>query len=65
LIDLTGEKKKDVIVTIRCVGTGAYLSADAFAIQDKRLMLLAHVEGLEPTANVITALKKEIRSQKR
>ena len=48
LIDLTGEKKKDVIVTIRCAGTGAYLSGDAFAIKDKQLTLLAHVEGLEP-----------------
>ena len=65
LIDVDGDGKKDVVVTIRNVGTGAYLSADAFAIQGKEVKLLSHVEDLQPKANVITALKKEIRSQKK
>jgi len=59
-IDVDGDGKKDVIVTIRSVGTGAALAADAFKVQGRELTLLAHVEQLEPTANVVTALKNRI-----
>ena len=63
LIDVDGDGKKDVIVTIRVVGTGAYQSADAFKIQGEELTLLAHVQDLLPTANVVTALKKQIAAK--
>ena len=59
-IDVDGDGKKDVIVTIRVVGTGAYQSADAFKIQGQELTLLAHVQNLDPLANVVTALKKQL-----
>jgi Periplasmic lysozyme inhibitor of I-type lysozyme len=62
-IDVDGDGKKDVIVTIRVVGTGAYLSADAFKIQGQELTFLAHVQDLLPTANVVTALKKQIAAK--
>lgn len=62
--DLDQDKKNDVIVMIRRVGTGAYLSADVFKIQGKELTLLAHVQDLDPKANVVTALKKQIAGQK-
>jgi hypothetical protein len=65
LIDLKGDGKKEVVVTIRCAGTGASLSADAFTVQGKHLKLLAYVENLEPKVNCITALKKQIRGQKK
>jgi len=65
LIDLDGDGKKDVVVTIRNAGTGAYLSADAFRIHGKQLTLLGHVAGLDPKANVIAALKKQIQAQKK
>ena len=64
-IDVDGDGKKDVLVTIRCIGTGAYLSADAFSVKGKDLALIAHVEDLEPKANVVTALKKQIAAQKK
>jgi hypothetical protein len=62
-IDVNGDGKKDAIVTIRVVGTGAYQSADAFKIQGQELTLLAHVQDLLPTANVVTALKKQIAAK--
>jgi hypothetical protein len=62
-IDVDGDGKKDVIVTIRIVGTGAYQSADAFKIQGQDLTFLAHVQDLLPTANVVTALKKQIATK--
>ena len=62
-IDVDGDGKKDVIVTIRVVGTGAYLSADAFKTQSHELTLLAHVKDLDPKANVVTALKKQIAAK--
>ena len=36
---------------------------DAFTVQGKKLVLLGHVENLEPQVNCITALKEEIRGQ--
>ena len=54
-----------MIVTIRCIGTGAYLSADAFSVKGKDVALIAHVEDLEPKANVVTGLKKQIATKKK
>ena len=58
LADIDGDGKPEIIVTVRCVGTGSYLSADAFAFEKKRLWLRASVADLAKDADPIAALKK-------
>ena len=58
LADIDGDGKPELVVTIRCVGTGQYLSADAFAFDKKRLWLRAAVADLAWNADPIAALKK-------
>ena len=49
----------EIIVVVRSVGTGSYLSAHAFSIdEDQTLILLASVEGLQSTADPLAALMK-------
>ena len=62
--DVDGDGKPDVVVTIRNVGTGQYLSSDAFVIRGKHLSLLAHVEDLGPDADCVAALKKQLKTDK-
>lgn len=64
LKDLDGDGSKDVIVTIRCAGTGNYLSADAFSIHDKKLTLIASVQMLDPKVDCLNALKKQLSRKK-
>jgi hypothetical protein len=58
LADIDGDGKPEIVVTIRCVGTGQYLSADAFVFDQKRLWLRASVADLAKDADSIAALKK-------
>ena len=58
LADIDGDGKPEVVVTIRCVGTGQYLSAEAFAFDEKRVWLRAAVADLAADANPITALQQ-------
>lgn len=37
LVDIDGNRKTELVVIVRNVGTGSYLSADAFAFDKKRL----------------------------
>lgn len=65
LKDLDGDGVKDVIVTVRCVGTGAYLSADAFSIHGRKLTLLASVQMLDPKVDCLKALQKQLNGSKK
>ncbi len=58
LADIDGDGHDEIVVIFRCVGTGQFLSAEAFAFDKERLFLRASVEGLERNANPVTALKK-------
>jgi hypothetical protein len=58
LADIDGDGHPEVVVIVRCVGTGGYLSAHAFAVGPKSLVRRATVEGLAPDADVVAALKK-------
>ena len=48
----------EIVVTVRCIGTGSFLSADAFAFDKKRLWLRASVAYLAKDADLIAALEK-------
>ena len=60
LADVDGDKRPEIIVNVRSVGTGSYLSAHAFAFDRQRLSLRAAVEGLPPEADPVAALRKSI-----
>ncbi len=64
LADINGDGKPELVVTVRCVGTGSYLSADAFAFDKKRLWLRTTVTDLAKDADPIATLKKAKLSKK-
>jgi hypothetical protein len=64
LADVDGDKRPEIIVNVRSVGTGSYLSAHAFAFDKQRLSFRAAVEGLPPEADPVAALRKSIRKEK-
>jgi hypothetical protein len=59
--DIDGDKKAELIVTIRNAGSGSYLSADAYTIDKRKFSLRASVKGLQPTADPVAELKKKIK----
>lgn len=59
--DLDGDGRVEIIVSIRSVGTGGYLSADAFSFSGTSLRLVAGVAGLDKRADPVGALSEEIR----
>ena len=64
LADIDGDGRDEIVVVVRCVGTGSYLSAHAFAVVKKRLVLRASVANLAPTADPVAALKKAKQKSK-
>jgi hypothetical protein len=61
LADINGDELAEIIVIVRSVGTGSYLSAHAFSVDmDQRLFLLASIEGLQSTADPVSALRETI-----
>jgi hypothetical protein len=61
--DVDGDGRDDTVVTTRCVGTGSFLSADAFTFTDERLRLLASVSGLPKDADCLDALRKAVEEE--
>jgi len=59
LDDINGDKQPEIIVIVRSAGTGGYLSAHAFTFnKGQKLAISSIVEGLQPEANTVSALKK-------
>jgi hypothetical protein len=56
--DIDGDSSQEVVVVVRCVGSGSYLSAQAFSIGETSVALCAAVAGLKPDVNPISALKQ-------
>ena len=56
VVDLVGDQDPEVIVIVRSVGTGGYLSAQAFTIGKQTMAFHSMVEGLPATADPIKAL---------
>ena len=51
--DINGDGIEEIIVIIRSVGTGGYLSADAYQYRSNRLELIANVTDLEKNEDPI------------
>jgi hypothetical protein len=58
LADVDGDQQQEIVVITRSVGTGNYLSAQAFAVVKNKLVLRAVVEGLAADADPVAALRK-------
>jgi hypothetical protein len=54
----------EIIVVMRSVGTGGYLSADAFRYGAKSLVLVASVAGLDKRADPTAALRETSQGEK-
>lgn len=64
LADVVGDQQPEIIVIVRSVGTGGYLSAHAFIIDKQGLRLGTSVESLPPDAGPIAAIRKSQQSGK-
>jgi hypothetical protein len=58
LADVDGDQQQEIVVITRSVGTGNYLSAQAFAVVKNKLVFRAVVEGLAADADPVAALRK-------
>ena len=56
--DVDGDGRDEIVVIVRNAGTGGYLSAHAFAVEKKRLVLRASVAWLAPVADPVAVLKQ-------
>jgi hypothetical protein len=56
--DIDGDQQQEIVVTVRSVGTGSYLSAHAFAVAKGKLVFVAAAEGLAANADPVAALRK-------
>ncbi len=58
LADVDGDKRQDVVVIVRSVGSGNYLSAHAFAVAKGKLIDRGAVAGLAAGADPVKALRR-------
>jgi len=62
LADVDGDGRADVVVLMRSAGSGGYLAADAFRYSHRSLELIGSVAGLGKAADVIAALRDQLKS---
>jgi PliI/PliC-like inhibitor of I-type lysozyme len=60
--DLDGDGRAEVVVIVRAVGTGGYISADAFRYRNRSLELAAAVADLDKRADPIQALRDKLKT---
>ena len=60
--DLDGDGIPEVVVIVRSVGSGGYLSADAFRYRNKSLELAVAVSDLDKRADPIQALRDKLKT---
>lgn len=62
LADLDGSGDEQLVVIVRSVGTGGYLSAQAFSLEDGRVEARSKVADLPKDADPIAAMTKATKS---
>lgn len=60
--DVDGDGRAEIVVIIRSVGSGGYLSADAFRYRTKSLEFIGSVSDLDKGADPIRALRDKIKA---
>lgn len=58
LADIDGDGRAEIVVIVRSVGSGNYLSAQAFRFNQQQISLRASVSGLPATTDPFVALKQ-------
>ena len=58
LADVDGDGSEEIVVIVRCVGTGSNLSAHAFAIDKNKTLVLRSSVDVAPSVDPVDALKK-------
>lgn len=61
LAQVDGQSREDIVVVVRSVGSGGYLSARAFAYDQNNLALIAQVDNLPPDADPLAALRLSMK----
>ena len=56
--DVDGDQEPEIAGVVRSVGSGGYVSADAFRYHLRSLQLIASVSDLEPEADPVMALRE-------
>lgn len=62
--DIDGDDRGEIVVITRSVGSGGYLSADAFRYRGRSLEWVASVSDLDKRADPIRALRNKVPAQK-
>ncbi|MDA0577931.1 MAG: MliC family protein [Verrucomicrobia bacterium] len=60
--DIDHDGSVEVVVVIRSVGTGSYLSADAFTFNGKQLHVTATASGLPKDADCVAVLRERVKA---
>lgn len=63
LADVDRAQQQGIVVTVRSVGTGSYLSVHAFAVAEDKFVFLAAVEDLAADADPAAVLLKSRKKQ--
>ena len=63
LADIDGDRKQEIVVIVRSVGSGGYLSAYSFISSKGKLIFQAGVEDLAANTDSVLALRKSIKSK--
>jgi hypothetical protein len=61
LADIDEDQQQEIVIAVRSVGTGSYLSAHAFAVAKGKLVFRAAVEGLAANTDPVAALRKSVK----
>ena len=59
--DFDGDDKPEIIVTIRSVGSGGYVSADAFRYKSKSLEFIGSVSNLDKGADPVQTMHDKFK----
>lgn len=58
--DLDRDGAQEIIVTTRYVGSGNYVTVDAYRLRKKNLQLLTSIAGMDASKDAIQALKQKL-----
>ena len=61
--DIDRDGTPEIIVTTRYVGSGNYVTVDAFRLRKKNLQLVTSIAGMDASKDAVQALKKKLSSK--
>ncbi len=60
LEDINNDGLAEFIVIVQAVGTGSYLSVDAFMLGNNEIKLVVSVDGIETNSDILKVLKESL-----